>query len=103
MPNYLKMPKKALDSASGARLGECRYARLDKESSSRAGARSEGGVGDDSEDVPGFVLDLPMLLSYHALFFALPPAIDQGILITYVQQQRQRVHQQRHWCRPSSW
>lgn len=38
----------------------------------------------DSEDVPGFTLDLPTLQNYDGVFFALPPAVDQSVLTNYV-------------------
>jgi hypothetical protein len=38
----------------------------------------------DSEDVAGFAFDLPTLQNYDGVFFALPPSIDQNVLINYV-------------------
>ena len=38
----------------------------------------------DSEDVPGFAFNLATLLNYDAVFLGLPPAVDQNVLINYV-------------------
>ena len=38
----------------------------------------------DSEDVPGFTLDLATLLTYDGVFFALPPSVSQTVLVDYV-------------------
>lgn len=38
----------------------------------------------DSEDVAGFTFDLPTLQNYDGVFLALPPAVNQNVLIDYV-------------------
>ena len=38
----------------------------------------------DSEDVAGFTFNLATLQSYDGVFFALPPDVDQNILVSYV-------------------
>ena len=38
----------------------------------------------DSEDIAGFTFDMATLQAYDGVFFALPPAVDQGVLTTYV-------------------
>ena len=38
----------------------------------------------DSENLPGFTLDLATLLSYDGVFFALPPSVSQTVLVDYV-------------------
>ena len=49
-----------------------------------AALRDAGHTLVDSEDVAGFAFDLPTLQNYDGVFFALPPSIDQNVLINYV-------------------
>lgn len=57
---------------------------LDQATSFGATLTGAGHTVVDSEDVAGFTFDLATLQAYDGLFFALPPAIDQNVLIAYV-------------------
>jgi hypothetical protein len=57
---------------------------LDQATSFAGALTGAGHTLVDSEDVAGFSFDLPTLQSYDGVFFALPPEIDQNVLISYV-------------------